>query len=75
MERNLQGLNSENIKMLNPMIYGNYDGLQNTITQQKNDNAHLQKQLTELKKEKSQMQQQILNYQARINQLEDMVGI
>lgn len=55
LDNNLQTLNDENIKVVNPMIVSNFDLLQTQISQQKNENEHLQKQLTELKKEKALM--------------------
>ena len=55
MENHLSTLNDENIKVLNPLILSNFDHLSTQITQQKNENEHMQKQLTELKKDKSIM--------------------
>ncbi len=75
MDNNLSTLNDENVKVLNPLIMGNFENLNGQIQQQKNENDHMQKQLTELKKEKSQMQQQIMHAQNKIAQLEDSVGL
>ena len=60
LDNNLQTLNDENIKVINPLIVSNFEQLQGQITMQKNENDHLQRQLTELKKEKAQMQQLIM---------------
>jgi len=57
LDNNLQTLNDENIKVVNPLIVSNYEQLQQQIGMQKNENEHLQRQLTELKKEKALMQQ------------------
>jgi hypothetical protein len=55
MDNNLQTLNDENIKVVNPLIVSNFEQLQGQIGMQKNENDHLQRQLTELKKEKALM--------------------
>jgi hypothetical protein len=60
MDNNLQTLNDENIKVINPLIVTNFEHLQAQISAQKNENEHMQRQLTELKKEKALMQQQIM---------------
>lgn len=41
MDNNLQTLNDENIKVVNPLIVSNFDQLQAQIGQQKNENDHL----------------------------------
>ena len=56
MDNNLQTLNDENIKVINPLIVTNFEHLQAQISSQRNENEHMQRQLTELKKEKALMQ-------------------
>lgn len=75
LDNNLQTLNDENIKVINPLIVSNFEQLQGQITMQKNENDHLQRQLTELKKEKAQMQQLIMQASQKIAQLEEQVGL
>jgi septal ring factor EnvC (AmiA/AmiB activator) len=75
MDNNLQTLNDENIKVVNPLIVTNFEHLQNQIAQQRNENEHMQRQLTELKKEKALMQQQIMQASQKIAQLEEQVGL
>ena len=71
MDNNLQTLNDENIKVINPLIVTNFEHLQAQIGAQKNENEHMQRQLTELKKEKALMQQQIMLASQKIAQLEE----
>jgi uncharacterized protein (DUF342 family) len=66
LDNNLQTLNDENIKVVNPLIVSNFEQLQSQITLQKNENEHLQRQLTELKKEKALMQQHIMHASQKI---------
>lgn len=75
MDNNLQTLNDENIKVVNPLIVGNFDQLQGQINAQRNENDHLQRQLTELKKEKALMQQHIMQASQKIALLEEQVGL
>jgi chromosome segregation ATPase len=75
LDNNLQTLNDENIKVINPLIVGNFDQLQGQIAMQKNENEHLQRQLTELKKEKALMQQHIMLASQKIAMLEEQVGL
>ena len=75
MDNNLQTLNDENIKVVNPLIVGNFDQLQGQINAQRNENDHLQRQLTELKKEKALMQQHIMQASQKIAMLEEQVGL
>jgi len=75
LDNNLQTLNDENIKVINPLIVSNFEQLQGQMAMQKNENEHLQRQLTELKKEKAQMQQMIMQASQKIAQLEEQVGL
>ena len=43
LDNNLQTLNDENIKVVNPLIVANFDQLQTQIALQKNENDHMQR--------------------------------
>ena len=45
------------------------------ISNQRQENLHLQQRLTDLKKDKSLMQQQIARYHTAIEQMERAVGL
>jgi chromosome segregation ATPase len=75
MDNNLQTLNDENIKVVNPLIVSNFEQLQSQMNMQRNENEHLQRQLTDLKKEKALMQQQIMLASQKIALLEEQVGL
>ena len=75
MDNNLQTLNDENIKVVNPLIVSNFEQFQSQMNMQRNENEHLQRQLTDLKKEKALMQQQIMLASQKIALLEEQVGL
>ena len=41
MDNNLQTLNDENIKVINPLIVTNFEHLQAQVSAQKNENEHM----------------------------------
>ena len=74
METQLKLLITDNTKTMIPEINSKLADLQENIRLEMNDNIMLKEQITKMKKQNTHLEKFIAKYEARIEQLEGMIG-
>ena len=75
MEKLLEHLNMENLKVVQPTISSDFQMLINKVNMQNHENTMLQKQITELANEKNKLQSDVWTAFSKIQVLEEQVGM